>query len=731
MFVVGTITALVAGVLVAQGSSAQLADLNFEIEGNLIIDDATKVDWASAAAGDDPEIVCEDDPDTDADDIINCGIDEPTGQGDNSFGNGTKEDTAVPSPVTGSIPNNKSDLTRFYVATNKEEVSGATKDMLYLAWERVQEPTGTTNMDFEFNQSATKSTNGVTPVRTAGDVLIKFDLSQGGVNPSFGIHTWMDGSTDFNEGCEAANRYPCWGPVTSISGTSTLARGAVNTSEELDPIAPDAGRMLSVRTFGEAAINLTDTGVLGDECTSFGSAYLKSRSSDSFTAALKDYIAPIPVSVTNCGSVRITKSFSSDDPSSPAVFTLYNDAPTVGEKTAVDTLYTRDAATKLSGATTTGATSIGVDDASELPAVPFYAKIGAEVVRVTAKATAPTPDTVTVTRAQFGTTAVAHPDDTPVAEVPTCSFTADGTCTIGNLPFGNYVVYEQLVPDGYTAAPPQFVSVGAAAPATATFTNNPAPVDIELAKRDGDGGPVAICTVTVTTGCATFKLFERGVSAALAAAVDEDDTTFTFASTEDLPESFTALVGDEVVTATKVAASTTDVTVVRATNGSLAAEHAEGAIVEVLTSPETCAPPGDTDEERAAAAAAGDCLFTSVVPGDYVIVETTHPAGRGRDADLPDSFTIALGDESPLEKTYDNPPLYKVVTVVCRMTDNTLYPSKLAYDEAIAEDATVVTPDADDLVGVGITDAEICGLTGEYVLDGAEAGTHTGNLDIP
>ena len=28
-----------------------------------------------------------------------------------------------------------------------------TKQFLYLAWERVQEPNGTTNMDFEFNQS--------------------------------------------------------------------------------------------------------------------------------------------------------------------------------------------------------------------------------------------------------------------------------------------------------------------------------------------------------------------------------------------------------------------------------------------------------------------------------------------------------------------------------------------------------------------------------------------------
>ncbi len=38
-------------------------------------------------------------------------------------------------------------------------------------------------MDFEFNQSSVISTNGVTPVRTAGDVLIQYDLAKGGTNP--------------------------------------------------------------------------------------------------------------------------------------------------------------------------------------------------------------------------------------------------------------------------------------------------------------------------------------------------------------------------------------------------------------------------------------------------------------------------------------------------------------------------------------------------------------------
>ena len=89
--------------------------------------------------------------------------------------------------MDGSIPPNKSDLLNFgvYLETN------ASGRFLNLFWHRVQEPKGTTNMDFEFNQSSTLSANGVTPVRTAGDVLIQYDLSQGGTNPTLFVSRWV------------------------------------------------------------------------------------------------------------------------------------------------------------------------------------------------------------------------------------------------------------------------------------------------------------------------------------------------------------------------------------------------------------------------------------------------------------------------------------------------------------------------------------------------------------
>jgi len=288
---------------------ANLSGSTFEAnDGNLIVDTAGNKDWSNAPN-------------------LKKGIDLPTGQSDDSFGQGTKEDTAVPTVVDGSIPNNKSDLTRFYVANEKANGD----DFLYLAWERVQEPSGTTNMDFEFNQDSTVSGNGVTPVRTAGDVLIKYDLSQGGTHPTLGYHIWMT-SGSASAVCEAANKLPCWGKVQALSGANF--EGSINTGIVSDPIPPNAPRNLSARTFGEAAINLTDSGILpSGTCKAFGAAYLKSRSSDSFTAAVKDFVAPIPVNITNCGTVNIHKT-DDQTPGAPlegAVFTLYTDnAPVDG-----------------------------------------------------------------------------------------------------------------------------------------------------------------------------------------------------------------------------------------------------------------------------------------------------------------------------------------------------------------------------------------------------------------
>jgi len=282
------ITALVGGPAFAGHGLVSLAGSNFEIDtnANLKVDHAApSIDWASVA-----EI---------------RQADEPTGSADDSFGQGTKEDTEVPTVVDGSIPPNKSDLLNFGLYL-EESAAG---DFLHLFWHRVQEPSGTTNMDFEFNQSETTSGNNVTPVRTEGDLLIQYDLSQGGTNPQLFLAYWLtdtsfDAQTVSTADCVASNSFPCWGLRDNLSATGD-ATGSINTTAipatESDGLGP-----ISARTFGEATIDFD--AIAGSGCVSFGSAYLKSRSSDSFTAALKDFIAPTETGLNNCGTLKIVKT---------------------------------------------------------------------------------------------------------------------------------------------------------------------------------------------------------------------------------------------------------------------------------------------------------------------------------------------------------------------------------------------------------------------------------------
>jgi len=234
--------------------------------------------------------------------------DIPTGPQDDSFGQGTKEDSPVPSVVNGSIPNNKSDLKTFGVYNQTTPGGGS---FMELYWTRVQAPTGTTNMDFEFNQSSVLSANGKTPVRTAGDVLIQYDLANGGTNPNLSASRWV--TTGAASQCEASNSLPCWSTKANLTAAG-VATGSINTTA-ISAANSDGLGALDARTFGEAEVDLSALGGGPGHCVSFGSAYLKSRSSASFSAEVKDFIAPETINVGQCGHVIIRKVTDPADPS--------------------------------------------------------------------------------------------------------------------------------------------------------------------------------------------------------------------------------------------------------------------------------------------------------------------------------------------------------------------------------------------------------------------------------
>jgi hypothetical protein len=212
---------------------------------------------------------------------------------ENSFGEGTKNDDPVPTVVDRSVPPNKSDLTNFLFT--HDFVEGNV--FLALGWLRTNS-LGTSNFDFELNQSRELTTNGVTPERTDGDVIISFDFqgTGGGIGTvSLTLREWD---------AEAA----AWGPPRDLNSEGN-ASGAVNDPEvySTDPAGEpnplDGGAIIPDSSFGEAVINVTKT--FDGDCKVFLSAYVKGRSSDSFTASMKDFITPLDIEMSSCRTVTL------------------------------------------------------------------------------------------------------------------------------------------------------------------------------------------------------------------------------------------------------------------------------------------------------------------------------------------------------------------------------------------------------------------------------------------
>jgi hypothetical protein len=258
----------------------------------------------------------------------NCGLDWVGSSSDNSFTQGTKEDSTAVVVSTGSIPPNKDDLSRFYVNTE----NNSNGIFLDLAWER-SNLLGSAHMDFEFNQAGQPTLVCPTGVsscsktlnRTANDILLDFDF--GGSGPvTLTEHKWLVGDSNPSVDCEAVSsgtNVNCWskGVDLTAAGDANASVNAASVSDYNPPVPAagfntlagstktQGGTTTVSSTFGEATINLTLAGVFTPgQCTNFGDAWLKSRSSgSSFTSDMKDFIAPIPISVSNCGTVIIHK----------------------------------------------------------------------------------------------------------------------------------------------------------------------------------------------------------------------------------------------------------------------------------------------------------------------------------------------------------------------------------------------------------------------------------------
>ncbi|MFP5334842.1 MAG: collagen binding domain-containing protein [Actinomycetes bacterium] len=508
------------GTALAAHGLATLSPSTFEIDddANLKQDHAApSTDWATLAHPNGPE---------------QRATDAPTGRNDDSYAGGVKEDTSCPGEVTGSIPNNKSDLLTFHV--HEEPGTATHPGFLNLAWSRVSDPSGTTLMDFEFNQSETSCPQGPNRVRTPGDLLIEYVIDQGGARAEISGRFWSG---------------TAWGNAVDLDdgtgcGGSPCAVGTINSS--VIPSAESDGLgQKQARTFGEAQIDLRL--IFDDEsCTSFGSAMLKSRSSDAFTSQLKDFIRPVDIDLQNCGNVIIrkqtdpeenpntttfgyTKAFPTD-PASANTFTLTDD----GVKDYQNTVLFGSGYTVTEDVVPAGWDLVGVDCSASSGVTP---SISGATVTFAIDADTDVLDCTYTNRAR-GTIVVQKITDDGTGSFPftsstltpspfTLTTTAAGTAgkdsrTFSDLSPGTYDVAE-TVPAGWNlvsaacddGSGPASIGLSAGETVTCTFNDARERGAIEIAKTrkhaaSGPGDhPHAGVTFTVTGG----ELAAGGVTA--------------------------------------------------------------------------------------------------------------------------------------------------------------------------------------------------------------------------
>ena len=508
---------LVTGSASATHYQATLEGSNFEIDNdaNLVLNQAGMVDWATVN-----EVRA---------------VDQPTGQNDDSYKGGVKEDTACPDETTGSIPNNKSDLRTFHVY--EEAGTGGHPGFLNLAWSRVTDPSGTTLMDFEFNQSETDCAVGPNKLRTVDDLLIEYAIDQGGARADISGRFWTGSA---------------WGPSVDLDAPSPLCGGDPCASGTINSTAISAANSdgiistgsLAPRTFGEAQIDLR---LIFDEgsCSSFGSAMLKSRSSDAFTSQLKDFIAPVGIDLQNCANVIIrkqtlpdedpnttqfgyTKNFNTD-PTTPNTFNLTDDGvQNYGNTVLFGSNYTvtedvipanwqfvsLDCSASSAGTSfsTNGTTvTFALDADTDVLDCTYTNQLNLGALAIVKNSTKGGP--VSAAGAVFSYDGQSVTDNGAGDQDPTV-----GEVCVSGLATGDYDVTETSAPPGYglpTDPGPETVTVVAGTNCTdnpptgaavVTFTDPPL-ADIQVNFRDGGSGETSVtsmsCTNTGTTADTT------------------------------------------------------------------------------------------------------------------------------------------------------------------------------------------------------------------------------------
>ena len=218
---------------------------------------------------------------------------------DNVFSGGDKEDEPGGWGLTtqnGGAKPGKGNILDSYSAIDRPPGGDV---FLYLAFTR-QESNGTTFVTFDLNQDARlwkNSQGALIPCRTTGDIVISFEPHGDGA--SIQVERWVTEGTDPTSGC--ATRGHLESASNLIPGVDVQASFNEGSAPINNYLPGFYARTTPQGDFGEAAINLSSVlAGLGHPCGVFASIWMHSRSSNSESSALQDYVAPRPISVRTC-----------------------------------------------------------------------------------------------------------------------------------------------------------------------------------------------------------------------------------------------------------------------------------------------------------------------------------------------------------------------------------------------------------------------------------------------
>ncbi len=195
---------------------------------------------------------------------------------------------------TGSGPQ-KDDFTDIYIHARTDPGTG---HLWLMVGGTTRAVNGDSHVDFEFNRSGISLVPGSPDLlvgsgsfggRSIGDLIVSVDYGLGGTNPTISVRRWQ-------ENPPGSGLYEYVDVTPAVAGSHFVCVDVTGaTTGPWGGIAPDgtdiaAGSPMVALQFFEGAIDLSQTGInIGDLCSAIPTLIVKSRSSDSFPAELKDY----------------------------------------------------------------------------------------------------------------------------------------------------------------------------------------------------------------------------------------------------------------------------------------------------------------------------------------------------------------------------------------------------------------------------------------------------------